>query len=414
MLQMLADPEMIAAVGSVGAIRERVALAATATRRDMRTAASDIEIVADRASFDRLEPDWLALEDAAAATAVFQGFRWCRAVWDHHVAHKQGFQPRILTIRDAGRLVGILPLQIVRTGVARTATGMGEPYQQYTEILLAPDAPRATAFRLVDAAMRLPGSDGLELLKVRDDSPLASLLAARGATRGNADGAPFVELRPFAAFADYYATVNAKTRKNMRNTRNRLGRVGRLDHVVHTEPAAIAALVARTHEGRERWLEAQGLTSRAFRDPSFGAFAQGVAAPDSGMEVLAMSLTLDGKPIADQWGLVHNGRYTAYFATWDPAFEEWSPGKLHLEEVFRTVHERGLGVADFLMPALRYKLTWTDSVMPAADYALASSLRAKLQFTIWSGAVRPALKRLAYRMPAGLRGAIARIVLRRG
>ena len=113
----------------------------------------------------------------------------------------------------------------------------------------------------------------MQLLKVRDDSPLAPLLAERSALRSNADAAPFVDLAPFADFKAYHATVNAKTRKNMRNARNRLARAGKLEHRVLTDRAEIEALVERAHAGRERWLEDAGLTSRAFRDPSFGEFA---------------------------------------------------------------------------------------------------------------------------------------------
>ncbi len=229
-------------------------------------------------------------------------------------------------------------------------------------MLLAPDAPADTAARLLDAACRLPECDGLHLLKVRDDSALAPLLAARGATRSNEDAAPFVDLAPFPDFKAYHATLNAKTRKNIRNARNRLARGGTLSHRVLSDPADVAALVERAHRGRERWLEAQGLTSRAFRDPTFGAFTHAIAQADdeSAISVMAMSLMLDDTPIADQWGFVFNDRYYAYVATWAPEFEESSPGKLHLEEVIRACKERGVAVADFLMPAARYKFTWAE------------------------------------------------------
>src|SRR5690606_29202079 len=100
-------------------------------------------------------------------------------------------------------------------------------------------------------------------------------------------------------FKAYHATVNAKTRKNMRNARNRLARGATLTHRLVADPAGVAALVERAHRGREAWLEAQGLTSRAFRDPSFGSFAAAISAPDSSIAVIVMSLTLDDRPIAD-------------------------------------------------------------------------------------------------------------------
>jgi CelD/BcsL family acetyltransferase involved in cellulose biosynthesis len=124
-----------------------------------------------------------------------------------------------------------------------------------------------------------------------------------------------------------------------------------------------------------------------------------------------MSLTLDGRPIAEQWGFVFNNRYYAYVATWTPEFEEASPGKLHLEEVIRCCHERGVRVADFLMPAARYKFTWTDQAMPVADYALPLTLFGQLQSSLWSAGLRPALKGLALRLPAALRSRAARTLL---
>jgi CelD/BcsL family acetyltransferase involved in cellulose biosynthesis len=392
-------------------------LAAAPLRAAARPAAAgdaSVEVVASRHAFDALQGEWRALEACAAGAVLFQSFAWCRAVWDHHDAEGQAFEPLVLTLRKRGALVAVLPLQRIRSGLTRIATGFGEPYQQYTDLLLAPDAPPDAAGRLVEAACRLCGCEGLSLLKVRDDSPLAPLVAARGALRSNEEAAPFVDLTPYPDFKAYHATVNSKTRKNMRNARNRLARTGTLAHEVVAEPALVETLVARAHQGREQWLEAQGLTSRAFRDPSFGAFARHVARPGSGLTPLAMSLVLDGRPIADQWGFVFNRRYYAYVATWAPEFEESSPGKLHLEEVIRACHERGIAVADFLMPAARYKFTWTETAMPVADYSLPLSPRARWQFALWSGGARPLLKRAALRLPPRLRSRIARMVLRRG
>jgi CelD/BcsL family acetyltransferase involved in cellulose biosynthesis len=372
-----------------------------------------IGVLRDRAAFDALEDEWRALEAETERPCIFQSYAWSRAVWDHHARHGQDFEPVILTIRERGGLVGLLPLKVQRNGLARFLTGLGEPYQQYTDLLVSPGASRSAARRLLDAACRFRGAEGLSLLKIRDDSPLAQLLLERGAIRSNEDAAPFVDLAPFTDFKAYHATVNAKTRKNMRNARNRLARGGTLMHRVLADPGEIDALVARAHAGRERWLEELGLTSRAFRDDTFGAFVRALAMPESGVATMAMSLTLEGKPIADQWGLVFNNRYYAYVATWDPAFEEASPGKLHLEEVIRACHARGIAVADFLMPAVPYKFTWTDSAVPVADYTLPLSPRARLHAWLWAGHVRPALKRIALRLPVGIRSRIARLLLRR-
>jgi len=408
-----ADPDLMTLIGSVTGTRTASAWRA-APAAGIRALAPGVGVASNRAAFEALADEWQELDRRSATPSLFQSFAWCRAVFDHHEGHGADFEPRVVTLHSRGRLVGLLPLAQKRFGLARIATGFGEPYQQYTDALLAPDAPKDAAARLLDGACRLPGSDGLHLLKVRDDSALAPLLAARKAIRSNEDAAPFVDLSPFADFKAYHATVNAKTRKNMRNARNRLSRDGVLTHRVLSEPADVTALVARAHQGREHWLEAQGLTSRAFRDATFGAFSRTIAQPkDSAISVMAMSLMVDDKPIADQWGFVFNDRYYAYAATWAPEFEEASPGKLHLEEVIHACKERGVAVADFLMPAARYKFTWASEAMPVADYAIPRSLSARLAFSLWAGRLRPILKRAALKAPAGLRSRVAKLLLRR-
>jgi len=407
----LADPEVLILVS--GAFSVRSACGAQTFRAGARRQDRDVGVVMERAAFDALETEWTEVDRAAAGATLFQSFAWCRSVFDHHRRHGAGLAPLVLTLRERGRLVGVLPLRRAGAGLARIAIGFGEPYQQYSDVLLSPDAPENAAARLLEAACRLPGIDGISLLKVRDDSPLAPLLSARGAIRSNEDAAPFVDLRPYPAFATYLATLNAKTRKNMRNAKNRLLRHGALEHRVLSDPAEVRALIERAHAGRERWLAQQGLTSRAFRDPTFAAFSAAFADAGSALRTLAMTLTLDGRPIADQWGFLHNGRYYAYVATWAPQYEEASPGKLHLEQVIHACHERGVSVADFLMPAARYKFTWTNRAVGVADYALPLSLAARMELSLWSGRLRPLLKRTALQLPASLRGRLAKAFLRR-
>jgi CelD/BcsL family acetyltransferase involved in cellulose biosynthesis len=318
--------------------------------------------------------------------------------------------PASLSRAGTGVLSAFSPLQIVRRGPLRITTGFAEPFQQYSDAVLSAHQGEHIAAALLAAARRLQGSDGLELLKVRGDSPLAGLLKTLGAVKAGEAGAPYIELSPFPEFVDYHATVKAKTRKNIRNARNRLARAHQVQHRALTGAEEIRVLVARVHHGRERWLQELGLTSRAFREPTFPQFLNGLASRHLGFEVLAMSLELDGQPMADQWGMVFNGRYYAYAATWETAYEEFSPGKLHLEDVIRTCHGRGVRTADFLMPAVRYKLTWTDSVMPIADYALPCSWMGRIYSKCWIGALRPQLKRLVLTIPEHTRRRLANLI----
>ncbi len=367
-----------------------------------------VEAVRDRTGFQALAASWRALEENAATPTLFQSLAWCRQIFDLEAGREaQTFDPLILFARKHGEVVGLLPLKRLRRS-GTILTGLGEPYQQYTDLVLAPGADGAAALQAMLDSPHLGGADAIEFLKVRADSALFAALGTRTAKLTPVDGAPFVDLRPFPDFANYLKTVNAKSRKNMRNQRNRLAREAPLEAVSCTTRAEIGALIQASFEGRVDWLEREGLSSRAFRDPDFSRFVARFADQDAtGIELLAVALRHGERTIAEQWGFIHKRRYYAYVASWDPAYEEASPGKLIMEEVLRAAHARGVEIADFLMPAARYKLTWADSETPVYDIVVPLSLRGRLTAKLWTGWLRPLAKRAVLAMPTQLRVNIA-------
>lgn len=378
-----------------------------------RAADEPIEVIAvtDRVGFERLSAVWQAIEAATPAPTFFQSFQWCRLIFDLEASRAAPeLSPLVLVACEAGRIVGLLPLKRMRTAAASVLTGLGEPFQQYTDLVLAPgaDAPRVLAAMLRSKAIGRD-TDAIELRKVRGDSTLFAALGETKKTLQPIDAAPFVDLRPHPDFTSYHQTVNAKSRKNMRNQRNRLMRDAPLTVHAYTTPAEIGTLIRSSFEGRVEWLEREGLSSRAFRDPDFGRFVARFAdAGDTGIEVLAVSLRHGDTPIAEQWGFVHKCRYYAYVASWDPAYEEASPGKLIMEEVLRAAQARGVEIVDFLMPAARYKLTWTEAATPVYDIVLPLTVRGRLTARLWTGWLRPLAKRAVLALPGGVRARLVK------
>lgn len=373
-----------------------------------RAVGEPIEViaVADRTGFERLAAAWQAIEGATPAPTFFQSFQWCRLIFDLESSRAASeLLPLILVASEAGRIVGLLPLKRVRTAAASVLTGLGEPFQQYTDLVLAPGADARTVLAAMLRSKAIIGTaDAIELRKVRGDSALFAALGERTKNLQPVDAAPFVDLRPHRDFTSYHQTVNAKSRKNMRNQRNRLMRDAPLTAHSYTTAAGIGALIRSSFEGRTDWLDREGLSSRAFRDPDFGRFVARFAdAADTGIEILAVALRHGETPIAEQWGFVHKGRYYAYVASWDPAYEEASPGKLIMEEVLRVCHARGVAIADFLMPAARYKLTWAEQATPVYDIVLPLTVRGRLTAKLWTGWLRPVAKQAVLALPVSLR-----------
>ncbi|MEQ1900053.1 MAG: GNAT family N-acetyltransferase, partial [Devosia sp.] len=285
----------------------------------------------------------------------------------------------------------------------------GGAFPQYADLLADPaiDAKAAMAALLKAASAACP-ADMVSFLKVRAGSRLAAGMPESAVATGSTGGAPFIDLTRHPDFADYFATLKPKTRKNMRNARNRLEREASLTHHVAANPDETRALIDRTVAGRAVRLREQGLTSRAFTDPDFADFCRSLAGrPD--LEILAMSLRHGGAPIAEQWGFVHNSRYYAFVASRDFEQSDESPGKLHLKDVIETCASAKLDMADLLVPVMPYKLTWATGVAQVADYALPLTLKGHAGIAIWDRRLRPWAKTLVLALPKPLRGLLMKV-----
>lgn len=369
-----------------------------------------IDVLSEIADIDDLATDWRDLEKRCAAPAFFQSFGWCRYVIGQLSAFagsdRRAPLPavRIATARDGGRLIAVWPLSLSDHLGGRFLTGLGAPFDQYGEILIDADADAGIVIAgFVDRLRQDAAIDGLMVRKVRAGGAMEQL-AALGATlvdEGNA--APWLSFEPGQSFDEFQKRINAKTRKNLRNLNNRLGKLGRLEHRVVSGEDIPAALLL-SFERRQDWLQAQGLSSSAFRDPRFRAIVAGLAQPEApALGLTVFALYLDEEIIALQWGFIHQGRYYAFLSAKDPAYDDYSAGRVHLEHVLKTCHELGVRDIDLLVPAVPYKMTWAEGAASVRDAYWGWTPKGRIILELFMVRARPALKRTIAHLPDGMR-----------
>ena len=364
-----------------------------------------------RDEVEALAPRWQALERASGGAGLFQSLGWVRAVHEFEAGRNNtSFDPVIAVLEDGQRLVGVLPLERVRTPARTVLMPLGHAFAQISDVLVdaAIDPAEAVAGLIGIATKEVP-CDGVILLKVRAGSVLALGMPDTHIRTGEELGAPYVALDQFPDFAAYFSTVRTKTRKNMRNARNRLEREGPVEHLVLTEPSEQRALIERTLDGRADRLKEQGLTSRAFSDGGFVDFCRLLVGRDD-MSLMAFSLTHNGRVLAEQWGFVHGGRYHAFVASRDFSNSDESPGKLHLAEILAACAERGIKGCDLGVPVMPYKLTFATETIALHDYALPVTPRGWLMIQLWDVRLRPGLKRLVLSLPPAWRARLMRLI----
>jgi CelD/BcsL family acetyltransferase involved in cellulose biosynthesis len=392
--------------------------AARPQTNDVRPQADDYR-VARLTSLDALEalaPEWTALEARTKRATFFQSAAWSLAACRPLAGQTEITDVLVFAVYRGLDLVAVAPFKIISRGPVRLAVDLTDPFGQYGDVLIADGVDALTVMTHVIEALRNTANlDGLLMRRVRADSPARHVVDLGGFKASAADAAPYVDLRPHATFDSYYSGVNAKTRKNLRNLRNRMARGAPVTHRV-VDNDDIANVIAESFEGRLRWLEQQGLPSTAFDDPVFRAFVEriGELGRRGELTLLAMGLYCGDVPVSLQWGFVHGGRYYAYIAARNPDFDAYSPGRIHLEEVIRTCHARGIEVCDFLAPGARYKFTWTDDATEVLDIAVPFSFKGRLLLDLWNRRLRVMAKAVYARLPPSLRQIAMRLLRGKG
>ena len=371
------------------------------------------EIATSLAEVEALGAAWAALDAQMTAPLFFQSFGWCRFLVQFHSqlqTLRRPFAPRVITLWDGDQLQAVWPLQLRRSRGHTLLVDLGDPVNQYGGAVIATDAD-AEPFvaRLIAAAMAITGADGLLLRKAHVGSPLAMVLAAKGFATGDGDAAPFITLNGHANFEAFYKTILSRTRRNVRQGRERFEAAGKIAHHVCWGPSEVADALAQAMRLKQDWLDENGLTSTAFSDPTFRPMIEALASgAATGVELVAMVLTVDGQPASIHWGFVANKRYYLFMTARNQAFDAHAPGKLHFDYALKDCFALGLEVVDLLAPAVRYKLDWTKRVDDIQDYAVPFTWRGRLVLDGWQRCLRPAAKRTFLRLPKALRQGLAR------
>lgn len=357
--------------------------------------------------------EWKELERRSSAPIFFQSAEWVDHVIDvyTHNADLGPLEAVVLTARVEDRLVAVWPLRRHRVLGARVLHDLTDPFSQYSELVIDPDADVNAVLKSFFDYVEALGDDGIVLRKVRADSKLMGLLRMGAWKQDSQEAAPFVDLGTYTSFDAFHRTVKPKTRKNIRNAANRLERMGEVTHQVLTEKSAVAAALAESFAVRREWLDAQGLSSSAFSNPAFPRIVADLPEVKE-LNIIVMRLSVAGETAALQWGFVKGDRYYAYIAARNPKFDQQSPGKLHLEHVIRCCQEAGLRYVDMLAPAVPYKLTWATGTMPVGDVILPLTRRGRLLLGAWQHGLRPAAIKAYRRLPLRVRQPIARIANR--
>jgi CelD/BcsL family acetyltransferase involved in cellulose biosynthesis len=362
-----------------------------------RTASCDVSICQGVDAVEQAASAWHALEEAAGTTS-FQSLAIARPAARAHAA--KGERPRIIVVREKGWPVVVFPTAVCRFAGLAAARFLGDPFIQYGDALVSPDATPAHLAAAWSAAAD-PHVVQLGIFRrVRSDGPLGSLLAGQAAIIAS-DEAPFVDVASDEK-------PNARHAREVRRLRRRLAERGPLAFEVQQGPAAIDIL-QETLALKRAWLIDRGLPSAVLGNSRWEEVLFAAAAGDHGL-LTAARLTVGGATAATEIGLTDAKTWYAYIAALVPAFAKYGPGHVLMDDILAWCVETKRTVYDLLPPSQPYKHAIATGSVPVRDYAIAFGPLGHA--AVLAARALPAVKRSVSALPLGLRQQMVSLYLR--
>ena len=356
-------------------------------RPSMSTAADDAELqfkVVDDIS--ALEADWNALAARAAYPRQgFQSFAWMRS-WAAHYAD-DGHDVRIVLGYRSGELVLIWPLGVRRRFGIAVLEFLGEPLNQYHDVLIDDDAPAEALMAAALNYVRSLPHDVLSLRRVREDSILAPALLAAGARVERRERAPFIDFGEAESFATFEASLSPKTRSNRRRRMRKIEQLGRITFESQVLPGRADELIATAMAFKREWALSGGHYAPAVFDPRFErCFREAARSPDPLAALRVFALLCDGRPIGVEIAFGYKRRLFGHVLAPDPALSKFGLGNVLADAAIEDAFAQGYQVYDLLPPANSYKSVWAQHSVEVSDFSLAANARGGLARAVGSKA----------------------------
>jgi CelD/BcsL family acetyltransferase involved in cellulose biosynthesis len=304
----------------------------------------------------RLDAAWVELARTSPA-GVFATPEWHRAV---EPAYRAFGPASLLTVRDHGRLVGLLPLRVRRRFGIRLASlvGVGEPgygTADYGALLVEPGREAEVLAAALGSLVAGRAFDLLELAQLPEGDvaeALADGLGRKGlpALVKQQNVCPRIPLP--STWAEYRATLSQNSRSWLEYNPRRLERqVGASAELVPPDEINPAYLLMRQFH-RDRF-------DKAYRDGAEDRLTATMlawlpAAHDAGW-LRMFRLRRETETIGVLLGYAYEGTYYYHSSGFDLAFRSYSPGACLLSAALRWSVENRITCFDLLRGNYGYK-----------------------------------------------------------
>ena len=326
----------------------------------MRAISVTARTLVSSAAIEGVAAEWRALEAATPEATGFQSAAW-RLCCERGAA-----SPRVVTVRENGRLVMLLPLQVHALWGATVVCWLGEPLAQYGDALALPDPRRPFWYSAAEAEMaRWKDVDLVALTRLRADGVIASCGARLVMAGAKKNAAPYIDLSPAPSVAGLRETSLRRHKSVERRTR-KLADYGPLRLESAQGAGARREAAEQALAFKREWLRRRRRFSAALSDLDVGLNLLALAEKGA---LRAHRLWAGDKLVSVELGLRSGTSYRSLIGAYDDDLAAASPGHALTLRLLPALAAEGVTRFDFLPPADPFKLLFaTGADAMAAVY----------------------------------------------
>jgi len=315
----------------------------------------DTAVLEHTRDFLALEKEWEDLYQNSPLVTPFQSWAWLYSWWE---LYGEEYELRLITIRDEGFLVGLMPLMLKRRKNLNWLFFVGTGPTNYLDIIVREGWEAQTAKAGAEALKRLPSWHLADLQQIRPEAAAWSLFRqwTGPQTRIRQDHCLLIDVKPWDEL------VMPLSKKNRKMARQSVRRVqqdevhSRLASPTDAERAARTLVALIREQWQPRW---------QYTDPDFWG-----STFESHMMVAARRMTAcglggisefwrDGQVIVSIFLLFGQDFVAAYWAgASKDALKRYSFNALYIWDMVNTAHSGDYAHLNLLWGDEPYKLRW--------------------------------------------------------
>jgi CelD/BcsL family acetyltransferase involved in cellulose biosynthesis len=321
-----------------------------------------IRLVEDIETFEKLKEPWTALLEESPIQDIFLTWEWLFAWWKHYASEDKRLW--LITAWEGEKLCGVAPLMIKKKKKYKIPfhilRNLGFPEADVGGFIVPASQGQVLTAMANFMIEHQEDWDAIYLSEFHENDPhllkLKNSLKQAGLAILTKSKIHFY-LKTEGEWKSYYAGMSKNLRKDIKRRTKRAREEGKLEYKRYRGTEItwehFETIFKINQAGQHSYIY-KSATQRAFQRELFELMR------DKGWLDIQF-LSLDGKPVAFNYGFRYKGRYEDWRGAYDKQYHNLSLGKLLMRMALEDNFNDGIGEYDFLRGAAYYKTNWQPS-----------------------------------------------------